>query len=138
MSYDKLEKKQIIALKAIIKKDGRFLILLRAKNEKAFPELWDFPGGKLEEGENPLQSLAREVKEETGLTVRAKNVEGTYESDLNGTPVKFTIYAVDVLSGDPEHIVIGEEHSEYRLATAEEIRNLKAMPYMEDYLEPIH
>jgi 8-oxo-dGTP diphosphatase len=134
MSYDKFEKKQIIAQKAVIKKGDRFLILLRAKNETAFPELWDFPGGKLETGEDPLQSLAREVKEETGLTVRAKNVEGSYESELNGAPVKFTIYAVDILSGDPEHIVIGEEHSEYRLATAEEIQNLKTMPYMKNYL----
>ena len=126
-------REQITAQKAIIKKGNRFLIVLRSENEKAFPGLWDFPGGKLEVGEDPFESLTREVKEETGLVIKAKILEGTYDASLKDTAVKFVLYAVDVVSGSPENIVIGEEHSEYRFATAEEIKNLKTMPYMGSY-----
>jgi 8-oxo-dGTP diphosphatase len=129
------ERLQIIAQKAVIMVGDRYLILLRAESETAFPGVWDFPGGKLDEGEDALQSLAREVKEETGLSVRAKSVDGTYKSSLRNAPLKFILYAVDIVSGDPEHITINtEEHSAYRLATAEEILGLKTTPYMESYL----
>jgi mutator protein MutT len=129
-----IPKEQIIAQKAVIKKDGKFLILRRTENETAFPGLWDFPGGKLEHGEDAIQSLAREVKEETGLAIQIKNAEGTYKSNLNDRPVKFVVYAVNVVSGDPEHVVLSEEHSEFRLATTEEILKLKTMPYLPKYL----
>ncbi|MFC1648192.1 NUDIX domain-containing protein [Nanoarchaeota archaeon] len=54
------------AAKSLIMKDGKFLII----QENLGNELvWDFPGGKIEFGETPQETVKREVKEEIGLDV---------------------------------------------------------------------
>jgi len=54
---------------ALIDPDGRVLIAQRPPG-KALAGLWEFPGGKLEDGEKPEDALIRELKEELGITVR--------------------------------------------------------------------
>ncbi len=44
------------------------------------PRNWTTPGGKLEEGESPLEGLVREVKEETGYRVKPQRLLGVYSS----------------------------------------------------------
>jgi mutator protein MutT len=53
---------------AIIEQEGKFLITQR-KNEGPFADLWELPGGKCNEGEDPVDCVVREVQEETGLVV---------------------------------------------------------------------
>lgn len=128
----------IAALKAVIMHEGKYLVLKRAevKNEKpnAFPGLYDFAGGKPELGEELEVALQREVKEETGLDVEAEEVAGVYPGQLGNTPVKFIIYAVKVLSPDVTQVQLSSEHTESRWVTADELRSLPSMPYMESYL----
>lgn len=52
---------------AVIVKDGRVLVGQRLCDEH--DGLWEFPGGKIEEGESPEVSLRRELHEELGITV---------------------------------------------------------------------
>lgn len=68
--------------KAAIKKDDKYLILLRSSNAALFPNHWDFPGGKLEDGEDPVKGIEREISEETTLKAKALEVIGVYEFDL--------------------------------------------------------
>lgn len=129
------EYKEITAQKAVLRQGDEYLILLRANTEKAFPGLWDFPGGKLEQGEDPYKSVEREVFEETGLRIKAITVQATFESSLGSVPVHFVLYAAHIETGDLAHIIIGEEHAACKLATAAEILRLpNIMPYMEAYL----
>lgn len=53
---------------ALIDTDGRVLLAQRPEG-KAMAGLWEFPGGKIEPGERPEQSLIRELNEELGITV---------------------------------------------------------------------
>ena len=53
---------------AIIAHQGKILITLRPQN-KRLGGYWEFPGGKLEEGETPQDALARELKEELDITI---------------------------------------------------------------------
>ena len=53
---------------ALIDADKRVLIAQRPEG-KALAGLWEFPGGKLEPGERPEQTLIRELPEEIGITV---------------------------------------------------------------------
>ena len=56
-------KNQQVAICALVDPDGRVLITQRPKF-KTMPNLWEFPGGKLEEGELPDQAIVRELSEE--------------------------------------------------------------------------
>jgi 8-oxo-dGTP diphosphatase len=54
---------------ALIDADGRVLIAQRPPG-KAMAGLWEFPGGKLEAGERPEETLIRELREELSITVK--------------------------------------------------------------------
>ena len=54
---------------AIIRKDNRILICQRPAN-KSCGLLWEFPGGKIEPGENGEQCIVRECQEELGVTLQ--------------------------------------------------------------------
>ena len=59
----------LVAACALVDADGRVLIAQRPEG-KAMAGLWEFPGGKVEAGELPEQSLIRELQEELGITVK--------------------------------------------------------------------
>jgi 8-oxo-dGTP diphosphatase len=58
----------LVAACALVDADGRVLLAQRPAG-KPMAGLWEFPGGKIEAGERPEQSLIRELKEELGITV---------------------------------------------------------------------
>jgi 8-oxo-dGTP diphosphatase len=59
----------LVAACALVDPDGRVLIAQRPEG-KLMAGLWEFPGGKIEAGEQPEQSLIRELLEELGVTVK--------------------------------------------------------------------
>jgi 8-oxo-dGTP diphosphatase len=61
----------IVAAAALIDGDGRVL-LARRPSGKAMAGLWEFPGGKLDEGETPEEALVRELREELGIAAEAQ------------------------------------------------------------------
>jgi 8-oxo-dGTP diphosphatase len=56
----------LVAACALIDPDGRVLIAQRPEG-KAHAGQWEFPGGKVEQGETPEQALVRELREELGI-----------------------------------------------------------------------
>ncbi|MBI3190649.1 NUDIX hydrolase [archaeon] len=121
--------------KAVIKKDNKFLILLRSLGAKYFPEHWDFPGGALEPNEEPFAGIEREVFEETALKIKALKIVGIYELDLDNVGKnthRFTVYSARIISGGvkPSH-----EHLRFKWATKNEILQLKIEPYVKLYFE---
>ena len=60
----------LVAAAALVDPDGRVLIGKRPEH-KAMPGLWEFPGGKVHEGETPEAALIRELHEELGIDTRA-------------------------------------------------------------------
>ena len=59
----------LVAACALIDPDGRVLIAQRPP-DKAMAGLWEFPGGKIEPGERPEETVIRELSEELGITVK--------------------------------------------------------------------
>ncbi|WP_341988277.1 (deoxy)nucleoside triphosphate pyrophosphohydrolase [Azorhizobium sp. AG788] len=59
----------LVAACALVDADGRVLVAQRPEG-KALAGLWEFPGGKVEAGERPEQTLIRELHEELGITVK--------------------------------------------------------------------
>ena len=60
----------LVAACALLDADGRVLLAQRPR-QKMLGGLWEFPGGKLEEGETPEACLIRELREELGIDVTA-------------------------------------------------------------------
>lgn len=56
--------KRVVA--AVIVKDGKLLVCQRTRHQ-TMPLKWEFPGGKIEEGEQPRDALHRELEEELGI-----------------------------------------------------------------------
>ena len=85
---------------AIIENDDNFLIGRRAKNEKS-SGMWEFPGGKLEEGESPKECIKRELKEE--LNIDAEIGELFFSYTYNYPHVSYELYFFKVNSyfGEP-------------------------------------
>jgi mutator protein MutT len=53
---------------AILRDGGRVLLCHRSAGRRWYPDVWDLPGGLVDEGEDPKESLVRELREELGIT----------------------------------------------------------------------
>src|SRR5512137_2863391 len=59
----------LVSAVALIDKDGRVLIAQRPPG-KSMAGLWEFPGGKVESGERPEETVIRELHEELGISIK--------------------------------------------------------------------
>lgn len=59
---------------AIIEKDGKYLFTQRPEDGRHLGGSWEFPGGKVDFGEDPRQGLEREIEEELGIKIKAGEI----------------------------------------------------------------
>ena len=105
-----------IVTSAVIERDGVVLIARRQPGGRLGGK-WEFPGGKLEDGESQEQGLKRELDEELGLEVRVDGLIGTTE--FRNGPKRYRLFTYRVTPlGDPP---IAREHAELRWVPIEEI-----------------
>ena len=71
--------KVVKVVAAIIAQEGKIFATQRGYGE--FKDGWEFPGGKIEEGETPQQALVREIQEELDTEVEVGDLLGTVEYD---------------------------------------------------------
>lgn len=88
------------------------------------PLKWEFPGGKLEPGEDPRAALAREIREELALEIEVGEWLGRGESVDGGRTIELDVYAAAVVSGE----VRLAEHRRYGWFAAHEIDGLDWAP----------
>lgn len=68
--------KNVIVAKAIVfNSEGRLLALRRSESDERRPLQWDIPGGWVDEGEEILTAVTREIEEEAGLKIDPKTLE---------------------------------------------------------------
>ena len=89
---------------ALCVEDGRVLLARRAA--QPFEGRWDIPGGFLEEGEDPVDGLRRELKEETGLDIEPQRFLGVwmdrYGGDSTAEATLNLYWTARILGGVPE------------------------------------
>jgi 8-oxo-dGTP diphosphatase len=78
---------------------GRVLVSRRADGVH-LPGLWEFPGGKRAAGETAQEGLARELREELGITVLSSTEILVIRHDYPGRPVELRVFRVDAWRGD--------------------------------------
>lgn len=88
---------------ALLRPDAGWLIAKRAHIERAFPNCWEFPGGKVDEGEFPTRALVREWKEELDLDVEVAS--GVVARCMFQPPgfddVDISLYVLRLVDGAP-------------------------------------
>lgn len=98
------------------------ILTQKRRSDDIWGNLWEFPGGVIEEGESPEQAVVREYLEETALHVAGTLPIGIFRHSHTKYRVSLHAYHVE-LQSDPADIVISEAQ-EYRWATWTEIRKL--------------
>lgn len=104
------------------------LVLKRAPGMSYKPGTWDLPGGHLVIGELFEECVAREIQEETGLTVTIERLLGIHNSI---GPYLQAIYACAIDGPRREIVLRPYEHIEARWVTLSELSGLELIPYLE-------
>lgn len=117
-------KKIIKVVGAILIKEGRILCAQRG-GEKSLPFLWEFPGGKIEQGESPHQALIRELSEELLIEVELEaTIFGAVSYEYDFGVVNLTTIIGKLKSGEP----VLTEHQEIRWLSPEELFGVEWAP----------
>lgn len=87
-----------VAIAIIVDNNNRILITQRPAHV-SHGGFWEFPGGKLEGSETPLEALKREINEEVGLTIVDAKYLTTIEETYNAKPTTLLVYYVDNFDG---------------------------------------
>lgn len=95
--------KRVVA--ALIEKEGKLLVCQRTRHQ-TMPLKWEFPGGKIEEGEQPRDALRRELEEELGILATIGDELARIQHEYpNGSMVELRFFVVREFQGEMENLI---------------------------------
>ena len=94
---------------------------------------WEFPGGKIEEGESPEAALEREIKEELATKIKVGDCIGTIEYEYPNFHLSMKCFACQVVSGKLELL----EHENAAWLAKENLHSVKWLPADELILDKV-
>ena len=98
--------KRVVA--ALIIQNGKFLVCQRTRHQ-TMPMKWEFPGGKIEEGEQPRDAMWRELEEELGIdAVIGEEVARIKHQYPNRSSVELRFFVVREYKGELENRIFNE------------------------------
>ena len=91
---------------AVIERDGKILIGQRKRDASRHALKWEFPGGKVEDGETPGEALIRELREELAIEAQIGPLIETYEFSYPGSErtTALLFFRVTEFTGEPENL----------------------------------
>ena len=116
--------KIVVAVKGLIFEKGKVLTIKRATDDEIGAGTWEFPGGKIEFGEELEGALVREIQEEVGLAVTTEKLlyATTFKTDETRQVVVLG-YLCRNRQKDKK-VTLSKEHIEYQWATKEQLKAL--------------
>lgn len=119
---------------AIIIKDNKILVAQRSEKMK-LPLKWEFPGGKLEENENEIDCIKREIKEEINIEIDIIRKFTNSVYDYGTFKINLIPFLANYVSGE----IILTEHKNYKLIDKTELVNFDwaeaDLPIVEELLK---
>ena len=122
MNTVKVRKKRgvwIPVVTALIRKNGKILLGLRPQGE-SLAGAWEFPGGKIDQGETPEGALKRELKEELDIDAEIADLRLVHTHSYGDRGVLLLFYDVNFWKGEPKTVY----HEDLRWALPEELETL--------------
>ncbi len=115
----------LVSAAVLIDRDGRILLAQRPEG-KSMAGLWEFPGGKVQDGESPELALVRELKEELGIDVTTSCLAPlTFASHAyEGFHLLMPVFAIRVWEGQPQ----SREGQALKWVALNELRNYPMPP----------
>jgi 8-oxo-dGTP diphosphatase len=98
-----VSKRRITVVSAAIVRDGRYLITQRL-DKAVLPGLWEFPGGKVEEGESDEVALQRELQHRLGVTAGVGERLAVNEQEYPNYIVELHLYRCDLADAEPQPV----------------------------------
>ncbi len=122
-----------ISQKAVVVNDeGKLLAIRRSGTAPIGALTWDLPGGDLEFGEDPIEGMKREIKEETGLDVRVVTpydvAARVHESNTYWVTIAYHAHA----SGE---VKLSYEHDQYQWVSKKEFLALESREKLRRFVE---
>ncbi|MCT8140037.1 (deoxy)nucleoside triphosphate pyrophosphohydrolase [Anaerobacillus sp. CMMVII] len=116
--------KTVNVVGAVIKnKDGKILCALRSP-VMSMPNLWEFPGGKIREGEDPADALVREIQEELGCTICVGKLIEEVSHQYPAILVNLATYEAEIIEGEPKPL----EHEKLAWVKSADLMQLEWAP----------
>ena len=119
--------KTIRVVAAIIKainEKGEPIIFATQRGYGDFKGGWEFPGGKIEEGETPQEALVREIREELETEINVGELIDTIEYDYPTFHLSMDCFWAEIVSGD----LVLKEHEAAKWLTCEELDSVEWLP----------
>lgn len=114
--------KTIEVVAAIIKDGNKIFATQRGYGE--FKDGWEFPGGKIEDGESPQEALVREIKEELDVEISVQELFDTVEYDYPEFHITMRCYISSLKAGE----IVLNEHEDARWLSKEELDTVAWLP----------
>ena len=114
--------KTVRVVAAVIRKDNKIFATQRGYGE--FKDGWEFPGGKIEEGETPEQALAREIREELNTEIQVGKLIDTIEYDYPKFHLSMDCFWCEIMQGGLEL----KEHEAARWLSKEDLYSVDWLP----------
>lgn len=115
----------VVAVAAVVLREGRLLAMRRSAHRDAGPGLWETLSGRLRLGEEPRDAVLREIHEECGLEVALRpQPVAAYQAMRAGEPMVVIVYVADHLAGE---VALSEEHDAFAWVTPEEFARLSPL-----------
>ena len=108
---------------AVISKDSKILVAQKGGTGPLAGK-WEFPGGKIEDGETPEMCLKRELEEELGISIEVNEFICSSSYDYEHISIELLAFSCRWLSGDLKQ----NEHLAFRWCNPEELLELDLMP----------
>ena len=101
--------KRIEVTAAIFRRNGRIFLCRRGEGGSC-ATLWEFPGGKIEQGETPEECLIRECREELQIDIAVDSLYDQFDYDYPDKALRFYFFNARILSGEPQLQVHTDSH----------------------------
>ena len=125
---------EVVAALLLREREGKTeMMICRRPANKARGTLWEFVGGKVEDGETPAEALIRECREELGVCVEVGPLYAAVVHEYPDLSIRLSLFRARIAEGTPRLI----EHTDLRWITPAQIRQYAFCPADESILKMI-